>query len=98
MDDFVNVIKKDPKVRVKIIDMLDRYNRLPPKYQSKTGYDTSIQNVILEELWKIMGTTITDLDIKLKRKISTRKYLENKNPYNWKYSHLINGRVWYLSN
>ena len=30
--DFVNVIRKDPKVRVKIIDMLDRYNRLPYNY------------------------------------------------------------------
>ena len=36
-DDFVNVIRKDPKVRIKIIDMLDRFKRLPPKYQSKTG-------------------------------------------------------------
>ena len=47
MDDFINVIRKDPKVQVKINDMLDRYNRLPPKYQSKIGYDTLIQNVIL---------------------------------------------------
>ena len=31
MDAFVNVIRKDPKVRVKINDMLDRYNRLPYK-------------------------------------------------------------------
>ena len=40
MDDFVNEIKKDSKVRVKRNDMLDRYNRLPLKYQSKIGYDT----------------------------------------------------------
>ena len=32
---FVNLIRKDLKVRHKIDDMLDRYNRLPPKYQSK---------------------------------------------------------------
>ena len=65
MEAFINVIKKDPKVRVKINDMLKRYNRLPPKYQSKIGYDTLIQNVILKEIINIMGTTITDLDIKL---------------------------------
>ena len=35
MDAFVNVIRKDPKVRTKINDMLDRYNRLPYNYQSK---------------------------------------------------------------
>ena len=37
MDGFINVIRKDPKVRVKINDMLDRYNRLPSNYQSKMG-------------------------------------------------------------
>ena len=78
MDDFINVIKKDPKVGCKINDMLDRYNRLPLKYQSKKGYDTLFQNVILKELINIMGTTITDLDTELKKKFSKKKYLENK--------------------
>ena len=77
MDDFINVIKKDPKVQTKINNMLDRYNRLPYKNQSKIGYDTLIQNVILKELINIMGTTITDLDIELKMKISRIKYLES---------------------
>ena len=49
--------------------MLDRYNRLPYNYQSKIGYDTLIQDVILKELINIMGTTITDIDIELKMKI-----------------------------
>ena len=78
MDDFVIIIRKDPKVRVKINDMLDRYNRLPYNYQSKIGYDTLIQNVILKELIIIMGGTITDLDIELKMKSSRKKYLENR--------------------
>ena len=78
MDDFINVIKKDPKVQIKINDMLDRYNRLPLKYQSKIGYDSLIQNVILKELLNTMGTTITDLDIKLKMKINRIDYLESK--------------------
>ena len=38
MKNFINVIKNDPKVRIKINDMLDRYNRLPYNYQSKIGY------------------------------------------------------------
>ena len=37
MDDFVNVLRKDPKVRVKMNDMLDRYNKLLYNYQSKLG-------------------------------------------------------------
>ena len=37
MDDFVNRIRKDPKVRDKINDILDKYKRLPYKYQSKIG-------------------------------------------------------------
>ena len=78
MEAFVIVIRKDPKVRNKINDMLDRYNRLPYIYQSKIGFDTSIQNVILKGLINIMGMTITDLNIELKMKISRIKYLENK--------------------
>ena len=35
--------------------MLDRFNWLPYKYQLNIGYDTFIQNVILEELINIMG-------------------------------------------
>ena len=52
MEAFVKVIRKDPKVRVKINDTLDRYMRLPYEYQSKIGYDTLIQNIILKELKK----------------------------------------------
>ena len=74
MHDFINVIRKDPKVRVKINDMLDRYNRLPSNYHSKIGYDFLIQNVVLIELINIMGTTITDLDKELKLKISRIEY------------------------
>ena len=33
MEAFVNVVRKDPKVRVKINDTLDRYMRLPYNYQ-----------------------------------------------------------------
>ena len=58
--------------------MLERYNRLSYNYQSKIGYDTLIQNVILKELINIMGKTITDLDIELKMKISRLRYLESK--------------------
>ena len=78
MEAFIKVIRKDPKVRIKINDMLDRYIKLPYNYQSKIGYDTLIQNVILKELIIIMGTIITDLDIELKMKISRIEYLENK--------------------
>ena len=77
-NDFINVIRKDPKVRVKINDMLDRYIKLPYNYQSKMGYDTLIQNVILEKLINILGATITDLDKELKMKMSRKKYLESK--------------------
>ena len=77
-DDFLNVIEKDPEVRIKIKDMLDRYNRLPYIFQSKIGYDTLIQNVIFKELINIKGVTITDLDMELKKKISRNKFLESR--------------------
>ena len=79
MEDFVNVIRKDPKERNKIKDTLDRFMILPYKYQSKIGYDCLIQNIFLKELINIMVGTITDLDIELRMKISRKKYLENKN-------------------
>ena len=84
MHDFVNVIKKDPQIRIKINNILDRYMRLPYNYRSKIGDDCLIQNVILKELINIMGTTLTYLDIELKMKSSRLKYLESKNSYNCK--------------
>ena len=62
---------------IRIKDILDKYNRLPYNYQSKIGYDTLIQ-IVLEEIINLMGTTIVDIDIELKMKISRIKYLESK--------------------
>ena len=78
MDDFINVIRKDPQVRVKLNEVLERYKRYPYSYQGKTGYDVLIQIVILAELINIMGTTKTDLDVELKMKKSRIEYLESK--------------------
>ena len=78
MDDFINVIKRDPEVQIKIKDMLDRYNRLPYNYQSKIGYNTLIQNVILKEIINLMSIVLVDIDIELKKKNSRRKNLESK--------------------
>ena len=73
---FVKVIKKDPNVRDKINIMLDRYMSLPYDFQSKIGYNSLIQNVILKDLINIMGTIITDLDIELKmKKITTQIFV-----------------------
>ena len=77
-DDFINVIKKDPQVRIKINDMVGRYNGLPYNYQSERGYDTLIQNVILKQLINILGSTIAHSDIELKMKISRINYLESR--------------------
>ena len=79
MDEFIDVIKKDPQVRYKINDMLDRYITLPYNYQSKIGYDTLSGNVNLKELINEMGAAITDIDIKLKKKNSGTNCLESKN-------------------
>ena len=75
---LINVIRKDFKKRIIINDTFKRYMNLPYNYQSKLGYDCLIQNVILKEMINIMGTTITDLDINLKMKISRIKYYESR--------------------
>ena len=54
-DNFIKVSTKDPQIRIKIIDMLDRYMRLPYNYRSKVEYDFLIQNVFLKALINIMG-------------------------------------------
>ena len=46
MDDFINIIEKDPQVQVKIGDAVDEHPKLSYNYQPKIGYDTLIQNVI----------------------------------------------------
>ena len=70
MDDFINVIKKEPKVQLKTKDMLDKDNRLSLIYQSKIENDTLIQRIILKEMLNILGTTIADLAVELKMEIS----------------------------
>ena len=78
MEAFINVIKKDPKVQNQINHKLYRYMSLPYFFQSKIGYISLIQNVILKELNIIMAMTINELDIEFKMKISRTKYLEKK--------------------
>ena len=68
MEAFVKVILKDPRVRVKIKVMLDKYMSLPYDFRSKISYYSLIQNVILKELINLMGTIVTDLDTELKMK------------------------------
>ena len=78
MEAFINVIKKDPFVCMKINNMLDRYNRLTYDRKIEIVYDNLIQNIILKEIINIMSKMISDLDMELKMKISRIKYLENK--------------------
>ena len=54
---------------------------LPYDFQSKIGYNSLIQNVILKELNNIMGTIITDLDVEKKRKIIELNILKVNNCY-----------------
>ena len=79
MEAFINVIKKDPLVCMKINIMLDRYNRLTYDHKIQIVYDNLIQNIIHKELINIMSIMISDLDLELKMKISRIKYLQNKN-------------------
>ena len=85
MDAFINVLKKDPVVCIKINNMLDRYNRLTYDRKIEIVYDNLIQNIILKELINIMSLVIRDLDMELRLKISRIEYLENRNSYNCKY-------------
>ena len=78
MEAFINVIKKDPFVCMKINNMLDRYNRITYDYKIEIAYDNLIQNFILKELINIMSVMIRDLDMELKLKISRIEYFENK--------------------
>ena len=77
MEAFINVIKKDPFVCIKINNMLDRYNRLNYDYKIEIAYDNLIQNTILKELINIMSIMILDLDMEIEMKISRIKYLES---------------------
>ena len=77
MEAFINVIKKDKFICIKINNMIDRYNRLTYNRKIEIAYDNLIQNIILKELFNIMSILISDLNMELKLKISRIKYLEN---------------------
>ena len=68
MEAFLNVIKKDPFVCMKINNMLDRYNKLTYDHKIEIVYDNLIENIILKELINIMSIMISYLDIELKMK------------------------------
>ena len=74
---FINVIKKDPFVCMKINNILDRYDRLTYDQKIEIVYDNLIQNIFLEKIINIMSIMISDLDIEIKMKINRNKYLEN---------------------
>ena len=79
MEAFINLIRKDPFVCMKINNMLDRYNRITyVTYDHKIElvYDNLIQNIILKELINIMSILISDLDMELKMKISKLNILK----------------------
>ena len=75
---FINVIRRDPQVQLKIKDIIEKYIKLSLNYQSKIGYDTLIQNIILKELINLMGVTIVYIDKEIKMKINRIKSLESK--------------------
>ena len=77
MEAFINVIKKDPFVCMKINNMLDRYNILTYDRKIERVYDNLFQNIFLKEVNNIMSIMISDLDMELKMKISRIKYLES---------------------
>ena len=82
MEAFINVIKKDHFVCMKINNTLDRYNRLTYDHEIEIVFDRLIQNIFLKELINIMSIMISGLDIEIKMKISRIKYLEsNFSPY-----------------
>ena len=68
MENFIKFIKKDKRIRNNINIMLDRYLSLPYEFQSRIGYNSLIQNVILKELINMLCLIIVDLDIELKLK------------------------------
>ena len=77
MEAFIDVIKKDKFICMKINNMLDRYNRLTYDRKIEIAYDNLIQNIILKEIINIMSIMISDLDMELKMKISRIQYLES---------------------
>ena len=91
MDAFINVLKKDPFVCMKINNMLDRYNRLTYDRKIEIVYDNLIQNIILnKELINIMSIMIRDLDMELKLRTSRIQYLESVSIPKYKYSYNTN--------
>ena len=68
MENFIKAIKKDKRICNNINVMLDRYLALPYEFQSRIGYNSLIQNVILKELINMLCLIIVDLDIELKLK------------------------------
>ena len=69
METFINLIRKDHFVCMKMNSMLDRYNRLTYDHKIEIEYDNLIQNIILKQIIIIMSIMISDLDMELRNEI-----------------------------
>ena len=67
MDAFIKVNKKDPQVLINLRSKLDKCVKLSLNYQSKLGYDTLIQKVILEEIINLINFMRVNKDRQLKK-------------------------------
>ena len=78
MAESFDLIKKDGNIQNEISHTIDRYNKESFSTISQNGKNALIHSKILTQAIKIMGETISDIDIKLEQKDNKIQFSEDK--------------------
>ena len=78
MSDFIEIIIKDVNTQNDNSQTIDVYNKESFSTSSQIGQNAFIQSKVFKQAIKILGETISDMDIETEQKDNNMQFLEHK--------------------
>ena len=78
MDEFLEIIKKDPKVQKESSKAIDKFNKQSLSTSSQIAHKVLIQSRVFKQVIKLMEETLSNMNIELEGKDNKTQFLEGK--------------------
>ena len=78
MDAIIEIVKKDANIQNEKSQTIEKYNKESLSTRFHLGQNVLIQSKVFKKAKKIMGETISDLDIELEQKKNKLHFLKDK--------------------
>ena len=78
MGEFMEIIKQDVNIQNEISQTIDKYNKESLSTRSQIGQNALFQSKVFKQAIKIMGETISDMDVEIEQKDNKIQFLEDK--------------------